>query len=355
MDETTPTPDTPVFPIQRSVLSTQALAEGVLSRYEFGENVTCHLLTRGLNDSYLVTAAPTAAPDPTTTVIKTAASRKAILRVYTGGWRTPAQIEAEIALLDLLAAHDIAAPTAIKGKDGTTLQALNAPEGTRHAVLFSYLEGAPAHRFTTRQCTAWGKLLARFHALVDKKGATYDRPRFDLAALVDEPLARLEGFSPYAAYSEDIAYLKQVAAMLKTEALRLPTTAPAWGFCHGDVNLSNVLFTEDGAPQLIDFDLCGYGWRVYDIATVIWAFVVDESTIYKGRQNVRDAFLAGYQSVRKLSKAELSALPFFVLLRHLWLLGSGIRLSREFGVGWLVGGYFEHYMQFLREWLTEPW
>lgn len=359
MDETTPIPDSPGFPIQRSVLAAHTLVDRVLTSYNLGPSVTCHLLSRGLNDVYLVnTSAAPDAPDQTGTPDVPAAppaNRKAILRVYTSGWRTPAQIDAEIALLDLLAANDLAAPRVIRRKDGGTRQALAAPEGERHAVLFSFVEGTPALRFTTRQCTAWGKLLACFHNLADKKAPAYDRPRFDLAALIDEPLTRLESFTPYAAYTEDIAYLKQIGGVLKNEVSSLPTDKPAWGLCHGDVTLSNVLFNADDKPTLIDFDLCGYGWRVYDIATLMWAFVVDETTIYKGRQNVRDAFLEGYQSERKLSKTELNALPYFVLLRHLWLLGSGIRLSSEFGVGWLMGGYFEHYIQFLREWLTEPW
>jgi Ser/Thr protein kinase RdoA (MazF antagonist) len=75
-------------------------------------------------------------------------------------------------------------------------------------------------------------------------------------------------------------------------------------------------------------------------------------------QTVRDAFLDGYQSARPLSKAELSALPAFVLLRQIWILGVAARnlpnitnVDRETIQHWM----FDQCMGFVRSWVEKVW
>jgi len=62
-----------------------------------------------------------------------------------------------------------------------------------------------------------------------------------------------------------------------------------------------------------DFDLCGYGWRAYDIAVFRWA---------RGSKNDGrwERFLAGYKSVRPLSDQELRSIPYFIVSRQIWVI-----------------------------------
>jgi Ser/Thr protein kinase RdoA (MazF antagonist) len=74
---------------------------------------------------------------------------------------------------------------------------------------------------------------------------------------------------------------------------------------------------------LLDFDFCGPGWRVFDVATYLHAAQDERSTEATGR-----AFLAGYQEVRTLVDWELAAIPPFVAVRELFRLGNwGPRLE----------------------------
>ena len=61
---------------------------------------------------------------------------------------------------------------------------------------------------------------------------------------------------------------------------------------HGDVQGHNHHLTEDGQIIWFDFDLCGWGWRAYDIA------------YYYTRipEPVRAPVIQGYESVRPLSR-----------------------------------------------------
>ncbi|MCA6243827.1 MAG: hypothetical protein IM666_08690, partial [Phenylobacterium sp.] len=59
-----------------------------------------------------------------------------------------------------------------------------------------------------------------------------------------------------------------------------------------------------------------FGWRMYDIAV---ALTHQQSA--PDFEAVRDAFLAGYRSVRDLPEAEAVQLPHFLLVRDLVQLG----------------------------------
>ena len=328
--------NTAFFPIERSVLSADALAARVLPNYHLDGAEHCQFLNRGLNDTYLVRVGDV----------------QAILRVYVAGWRSQEQILAELHLLNLLYQNNIPVAVPIARKDETYLQALPAPEGTRYAVLFTYAEGKHAHELSERQSYLYGRTIAQVHALADQKAEPYTRFHFDLASLIDIPLERAAPF--FAARPDDLAYLQKIAETLQAQAYTLPQTTPAYGICHGDVNGSNVHFCANDKFTLFDFDLFGYGWRVYDIGTFFWSQVFEWNAI-KQRTAARRAFLEGYQLIRPLSDAELSALPYFVALRHMWFLGSAIRLSQQIGAGWFAGEYLDHYMSFIKAWMDKSW
>ncbi len=81
-----------------------------------------------------------------------------------------------------------------------------------------------------------------------------------------------------------------------------------------DFHGANCHFTEDNEIAHFDFDLCSYSWRAYDLAIYRWS---------TGRaDHLWQAFPEGYQSVRPLSPTEREAVPTFVVMRQIWLMGS---------------------------------
>ena len=80
----------------------------------------------------------------------------------------------------------------------------------------------------------------------------------------------------------------------------------AYGLIHADLYPENVLF-KAGKAYPIDFEDCGYGYWIWDIAVALcqWAWNNDW-------ERMRDAFQEGYAQVRTLPEAQWAQLDLFV-------------------------------------------
>lgn len=89
------------------------------------------------------------------------------------------------------------------------------------------------------------------------------------------------------------------------------------GLIHADLHLGNALF-EAGQVKLIDFDDCGRGPRVYDVAVALWE-LRDEPDYPR----FRDALVASYRQRREI---DLTHLDDYIALRQvafdLWYTGT---------------------------------
>ena len=64
-------------------------------------------------------------------------------------------------------------------------------------------------------------------------------------------------------------------------------------------------------------------------------------------------FLEGYTSRRPINDSDLEAVPLFVAMRHIWLLGLDAGNGDDWGYGGLDAAYFDWGLTFLREWEAE--
>jgi Ser/Thr protein kinase RdoA (MazF antagonist) len=65
---------------------------------------------------------------------------------------------------------------------------------------------------------------------------------------------------------------------------------------------------------VIDFDDCGHSWFIYDLAAAL-SFIETHPDV----PALIDAWLTAYTRHRRLSRAEIAAIPSFILLRRLLL------------------------------------
>ena len=77
----------------------------------------------------------------------------------------------------------------------------------------------------------------------------------------------------------------------------------------------NVLVNGESI-RVIDFDDAGFGWYLFDIATVLY-FIVDDPHY----QIAFDALIQGYRTLRPLSDEQLLQLPMFLAARGTTYLG----------------------------------
>jgi Ser/Thr protein kinase RdoA (MazF antagonist) len=309
------------IPIQRSILSAEALAPIVAQAYEL-DGVSCQLIKSAMLDTYAITAA----------------TGPAILRIYPAQRRTKSHVLAELDVLDYLYAAGVAVSISIPQRDGDRLLAIQAPEGARYAALFTYAPGQPL----SQQCTppnarTFGYTLAQVHTIADTLTPLPARPPLDLSTLLDRSITTLD--QVFGQRASEWAYLKQITSAVQSHIAALPTEPPWYGLCHGDVGSANAHITADGRLTLIDFDMCGVGWRAYDIAT----FCIDEP------EAIVAAFLEGYQTVRALTATERAALPWFQIAQNIWVLGLRADYVNDWGSALLSDRLVNHILTFIKQ------
>lgn len=109
----------------------------------------------------------------------------------------------------------------------------------------------------------------------------------------------------------------EVARRMRIVMADLGTQSDAFGLIHADLHLENALFDGD-AVRIIDFDDCGFGYWLYDLAVPLWdSHHRDDYPAY------RAALLEGYAQHRDLPG--LIHLDDFIATRYvavgLWFAG----------------------------------
>jgi Ser/Thr protein kinase RdoA (MazF antagonist) len=312
------------IPVTCSILSASALAAVIASAYPIDGPIECAFLGPTTNDHYLVTS-------PGVTYV---------LRVYRAGRRSEAEVTGEVDALLHLRGKGAPVSYPIADGGGEYVRVLDAPEGPRPAVLFSFAPGKPrpAALSDDQLGQVFGTLLAEIHAATDDFVARSPRPPFDLDVLIDRPLASIRPFLQ--PRPDDWAYLMGRAAGLRSQIEQLASGLD-WGFCHGDYHWWNVHFADDLAPTVFDFDLCGPGWRAYDLATVRWNA--------RRRPDVWPEVLRAYAERRRIGEADLAAIPAFVAFREIWLMGVRAASVPSWGLLGLEER-LDSGLRFLREW-----
>jgi Ser/Thr protein kinase RdoA (MazF antagonist) len=286
------------FPVAKSFLSQEALARQVEAEYGL-DGARCQLITGSLRDVYRVRSR----------------SGQHVLYVYRHDQRSPKAIEAEWQFVAYLDVGGIPVAPAVPARSGEIILTFQAPEGPRYGVLTAYVEGDHLrHRRSLGAAEIFGRLIARIHVLADAMPFDLRRPPHDLERIVDRSVAALAAEFPERA--EDLAYLREAADTLHARIRALPREAPEYGMIHGDVIRANAQVSEDGRVTVLDFDLCGPGWRAYDVAS--YRIVVRDAP---GEDGSEGAFMRGYQQVRPLTAWEHESMALFEAVRALFSVG----------------------------------
>ncbi len=108
-----------------------------------------------------------------------------------------------------------------------------------------------------------------------------------------------------------------IARRMRKVMADLGSKPDAFGLIHADLHLENALFDGD-AVRLIDFDDCGFGYWLYDLAVPLWEYLARDDY-----GTIRAALIDGYREHRELP--DLSHLNDFIATRHvafgLWFAG----------------------------------
>ncbi len=288
------------FPVISSNLSTAHLALFIEEKYNFSKNTECHLLKAGINHTYLIKDN----------------DKKYIFRIYSLNWRTEIEILEEIRLLNLLKEHSISISYPIFDKNNNYLQTLDAPEGERFAVMFSFAEGEKLLNFSEETHFKIGELMAQIHQIT--QNLNLERVHYLPQILLVDSLKQLEKFLPKD--TEEMAFMQNAQKYLLNEFSSANVAEIRQGIVHLDIWFDNLNITKDNKITIFDFDFCGNGWLCLDIAYYILQVHSTERDEAICKSKV-DSFLAGYESVMPISDEEKRILPMLGVSIYFFYLG----------------------------------
>lgn len=320
------------LPVSYATATAEGVAAFVGARYGLA-GPTCTFLNRGFNDCYAVDACDGA---------------RFVLRVSGERARGPADVAAETAFLAHLDAAGVPVAAAVPTRDGALFTTAPLPCGPRAAVLFRYAEGRRPGLDDPEDAGRQGVTLARIHDAADRyPGRDGGRQRLDLDHLLHRQAAAVLalGLAPPQARADFAALVERLAEELGRLDPTLARTR-----CHGDCHGLNARIATAGprAGQAVffDFDDGGFGYLAYDLAVHLWAQV----SFGRRRHAVWRAFRAGYGSVRTVAAPDEAAVPWFVPVRHIWLMGEYAGRLAEWGHETLSGAWLEREVAFLLDW-----
>jgi len=231
--------------------------------------------------------------------------------------RTRAEVAAEMAwLAELQGDLGARVPGPVATRDGslvTAVEIAGLPE-PHSCVLLRWVAG----RFRDASLTptamaAVGRLTAQLHEHATHFAPPSGFQRWEIddvspavSAFVIDTMAEVRG--PDAA-----ALVTRALDRVREAQERLEQSPATFGLIHGDLHQENYLF-DHGRAGAIDFDDCGFGYYLYDLAVTL--------SEVGGRAHtsaLRDGLLAGYQEVRPLPPGLDEHLPAFLSLRELKL------------------------------------
>lgn len=245
-----------------------------------------------------------------------------VLRVHRAGYHTRKAIETELAWMAALQKDiGIKTPQAIQALDGryvvTSGSDRDSGPGERFVDLFEFIEGeAPDES----ELNAPFRRLGRTTALLHLHARNWQRPPFfeRLVWDFDGCIGVGANWGDWRAApglgTEGRAVLEQAANVIRQRLDAFGNGPERFGLIHSDLRLANLLET-GGETRVIDFDDCGLGWFLYDLASAL-SFIETRPDV----PDLVEAWLSGYRSVSDLSAAEEAEIPTFILLRRMTLL-----------------------------------
>ncbi|SDH93036.1 Ser/Thr protein kinase RdoA involved in Cpx stress response, MazF antagonist [Sinosporangium album] len=268
---------------------------------------------------------------------------RAVLRVHRLDYHSERAIHSELDWLTALRTDaGVRTPrvrTTLRGERVVTIADPDGPE-PRRCVMFEFLPGSePAEDGLVDHFEVLGALTARMHRHARSWNAPegFTRFRWDYGAALgaESRWGRWEGGA--GVDGEARAVLARLDGELRRRLRRYGAGPDRYGLIHADLRLANLLADGSAEPAVIDFDDCGYGWRLYDLAAAL-SFIEHHPRV----PDMIDSWLRGYRAVLDLPAADEEEIWTFILFRRLLLVAwigthPGAAIAGALGAGYTLG------------------
>lgn len=301
------------------------LLSALVPQYLVENPQACRFWQRGINDTYQVQCT----------------DDKYSLRIYRHKLRSKDEIEFEIAALNCLNTNGVSVAYPIERRDGGYLSEINSPEGLRYAILTRHAKGIEPDYDDLENGLIFGASVAELHQLSEGFDTTFERPRLEMEYFLDNSLDIIKRYCHH--NQKYLMYLNDTEKELQRRVAAVSLHRLDIGFCHGDCHGCNV-HKHDGKLTHFDFDCCGFGYRVFELATFKWGISGDDN-----ERELWAAFLEGYSSKRKIAAEDLALVDTFVVIRQIWWMALIMGNARDFGYSATSDEFIDYHIEKVRK------
>jgi Ser/Thr protein kinase RdoA (MazF antagonist) len=246
------------------------------------------------------------------------------LRVHRYGYHRDDELRSELQWMAALGSAGIEVPQAVPTSAGSLMAKVTCagvPE-SRQVDMLTWLGGTPLSDLdaASAEGTALNFRVGALAARIHNQSATWPLPRgfarhaWNDDGLIGPPLwGRFRDLQ--ALEADELALIDRAVLRAKPELRAFGQKSQNYSLIHADFAPENLLYDGDRLSP-IDFDDSGFGWHLFELATVLFAQMDEPDHV-----ELREALVAGYRSERPLSEEDYARLPLFLLLRSLTYLG----------------------------------
>ena len=233
------------FPVIASILSEKDLGKFIIEKYNLNDSFECKLYRTGVNHTYFISNS----------------NEKYVVRVYCHNWRSKNEIIEELELLKVLKDNNLPISYPISDKNEELIQEINAPEGIRYVVLFSFAKGEKVRFITDENCFTVGSIMAKIHNVTANK--KINRVNYSSDILLEQSYNYLKSF-----FSEDLSemkFLKETGLEIAKVFAENNLAENQKGIVHLDIWYDNFSINKENEITIFDFDNCGNGNLILDL------------------------------------------------------------------------------------------
>ena len=307
------------------------IATDALKNYGWEDTDESKLIVLSENATYMVKNKETGEKD-------------GVLRISRPGYHTLEELNSEMKWLNQINEYTpLIVANPIKGLNGEDIQVVKGNDGRNYyCVICEYLPGDPPDENNeaqmVKQFSYLGETTAYLHRQTEIWNGTakLDRMEWNYDTIIGDHAAwgRWQDFPDMTPKAQRM--LEEVAVIIKKRLQRYGKTENNYGLIHADLRLANLLLEGDQI-KVIDFDDCGFGWHLHDLASAL-SFMEEKPIVPK----LVNAWLDGYRKVLPFTDNDFEEIDTFIMLRRLqltaWLAShkeSGP--VAELSVGWMDG------------------
>lgn len=266
-----------------------------------------------------------------------------VLRISRPGYHTLNELKSEMRWLEQINSEKcLIVPNPVKGIDYQTIQRVKGSDGQEYyCVLCDFLEGTPPNEEegnAKQQFYCLGKITAYLHNQAEswQESKTLDRIEWNY----DNMIGKTALWGPWQAARDMTPEIEELltktSKLIRRRLKDYGKNDSNYGLIHGDLRAANLL-VEKGQMKIIDFDDCGFGWHLHDLASA-FSFIETKPVV----PVLMDFWLAGYQQIRSLTKKDIREIDTFMMLRRMQLMAwiashYDSDPVKELGVGFTQG------------------